>query len=472
MFFEDSAVPLDKFPDLSDLFSNNLVERLDRVHLAMEAAGVRPISAVVLGVADKPVNPRECEEVRGPFTERTKLIKAVSEGVTGDGGMPFEDIHFLQADELKMKWKTNFPRVYSTPLEPISAYLDAGKQAIYFTSQGSDYPWLDIAVELTRAIAPGEEISFTASTIMMVLQAATYKDAVLQLKKLHINIPEELGDLASTGAVAEVSEVAPPSDGHQEMPLPPQDDPTSSDTDEPPECDLVSWDEEDKKRDDDARTGDSTETEEPVRDSGGNGDVLVIGNGSGTETVARGRTRGEGGSRRGRSSGGDGGTSGGRQTTRTPRGRGRRPFYTYIGTHPGENEPSPEGSEEAARRMAFEENAIQFILACEPEWERTPTHNPGYDLEKIDHNGVISVCEVKAMTGAWGNGPVGLTHTQFKTAQEYGEAYWLYVVEHADTGSPNIVKIQDPAGKARTFTFDRGWREVADGGDGDAEPSF
>ena len=146
MFFEDSAVPLDNFPDLSELFSSNLIKRLDRVHLAMEAAGVRPISAVVLGVADEPVNPRECEDMRGRFTERTKLIKAVSEGVTGNGGIPFEEIRFLQADELKMKWKTNFLRVYSTPLEPVSACLDTEVQAIYFTLQGSNYPWLDIAV--------------------------------------------------------------------------------------------------------------------------------------------------------------------------------------------------------------------------------------------------------------------------------------------------------------------------------------
>ena len=87
-------------------------------------------------------------------------------------------------------------------------------------------------------------------------------------------------------------------------------------------------------------------------------------------------------------------------------------------------------------------------------------------------DGVISLCEVKAMTGTWDAGPVGLTHTQFEMAQEYGEDYWLYVVEHAGTDHARIVRIQDPAGQARTFTFDHGWREVAVVDDIDTEPSF
>ncbi len=45
---------------------------------------------------------------------------------------------------------------------------------------------------------------------------------------------------------------------------------------------------------------------------------------------------------------------------------------------------------------------------------------------------------------------------------ERGSAYWLYVVEHAGDDSARIVRIQDPAGKAGTFTFDHGWLGVAD----------
>ena len=65
------------------------------------------------------------------------------------------------------------------------------------------------------------------------------------------------------------------------------------------------------------------------------------------------------------------------------------------------------------------------------------------------------------MTGSLQDRPVGLSRTQFDCAREQGEAYWLYVVEHAGTTGDRIVRIQDPAGKARTFTFDRGWLTVA-----------
>jgi hypothetical protein len=57
--------------------------------------------------------------------------------------------------------------------------------------------------------------------------------------------------------------------------------------------------------------------------------------------------------------------------------------------------------------------------------------------------------------------PVGLSRAQFECAREYGEAYWLYVVEHAGTSSARIVRIQDPVGKALTFTFDHGWLNIA-----------
>ncbi len=66
------------------------------------------------------------------------------------------------------------------------------------------------------------------------------------------------------------------------------------------------------------------------------------------------------------------------------------------------------------------------------------------------------------MTTGLKDRPVGLSTPQFQCAQEHGDDYWLYVVEHAKTEDARIVRIQDPAGKARTFTFDQGWLSVAE----------
>lgn len=155
-----------------------------------------------------------------------------------------------------------------------------------------------------------------------------------------------------------------------------------------------------------------------------------------------------------------GGTGGG---TRTPGTTGGPPFISYVGAHPDEEEPDSDGLDRQAR-MALEEKAIKLILAREPELQRTPPNNPGYDLFEAGEDGdPVRWVEVKAMTGSLNDRPVGVSHTQFDCARDHSEAYWLYVVEHAgDDHSARIVRIQNPQGKARTFTFDRGWIDVAE----------
>lgn len=147
--------------------------------------------------------------------------------------------------------------------------------------------------------------------------------------------------------------------------------------------------------------------------------------------------------------------------TRNPEGAAVTTFISYVAVHPDDEEQDPDGLGQQAR-LALEARAIEFILSREPEWRRTPTHNPGYDLYKDDEGGKATQwCEVKAMTSSLDAHPVGLSRTQFDCAREHGESYWLYVVERAGTDSARIVRIQDPAGKARTFTFDHGWIDVA-----------
>jgi hypothetical protein len=142
---------------------------------------------------------------------------------------------------------------------------------------------------------------------------------------------------------------------------------------------------------------------------------------------------------------------------------GERQFISYVAVRPDQEEPDLDGLDQQ-QRMALEEKAIALILASDPKLKRTPPNNPGFDLFEVgpDREPVRWI-EVKAMTGGLLNRPVGLSYTQFECARKHGEAYWLYVVEHADSPEDaRIVRIQDPAGMARTFTFDHGWLSVAD----------
>lgn len=137
-------------------------------------------------------------------------------------------------------------------------------------------------------------------------------------------------------------------------------------------------------------------------------------------------------------------------------------FISYVAVHPEDRDPEPSDAERK-RRLDLEHQAVQLIQRDDPAWIAAPPNTPGYDLYSLDENGeAIEWCEVKALSGSLDNGPVRMSRTQFDFAREQGDACWLYVVEYAaDPAQARILKIQNPAGLARTFTFDRGWRDVA-----------
>lgn len=189
----------------------------------------------------------------------------------------------------------------------------------------------------------------------------------------------------------------------------------------------------------------------------GRGDHSSTGTGKG-----QGNGGGHGGSGGHRSPDGKSSGNGGGHGSRSPGHAGGRPFISYVGTHPDEDEPDPDGLDQAAR-MQIEEQAIALITAVEPTLRRTPEGNPGFDLHEVDSSGKqIRWVEVKSMTGSLKDRPVGLSRKQFDCGREKGDAYWLYVVEHAtDPALARVLRIQNPVAHARIFTFDRGWREIA-----------
>lgn len=185
--------------------------------------------------------------------------------------------------------------------------------------------------------------------------------------------------------------------------------------------------------------------------------------GTGTSrTGGQGNGGAHGGSGGHGTSGGNRNGKGGGQGKRTPGHAGGRPFISYVGTHPDDDDTDPDGLDQA-ERMQIEGGAIDLIIGLEPTLRCTPEGNPGFDLFEADSGGrQIRWVEVKSMTGTLADRPVGLSHTQFDCAREKGDAYWLYVVEHAtDPTQARVLRIQNPVGHARTFTFDHGWSQIA-----------
>jgi hypothetical protein len=71
--------------------------------------------------------------------------------------------------------------------------------------------------------------------------------------------------------------------------------------------------------------------------------------------------------------------------------------------------------------------------------------------------------EVKGMRGPWTRQGVALSRRQFEAAQQYGDRYWLYVVEFADDPiRARIHPIHNPFARITQYGFDSGWRQVAD----------
>jgi hypothetical protein len=184
--------------------------------------------------------------------------------------------------------------------------------------------------------------------------------------------------------------------------------------------------------------------------------------GSGNQGEGAGAGSGGGG---GRSSSGGSNSSGGggasSSSTNKNSHAGRREFVSYLATHPiDEEDDDISDSATHEERMRVEAVAIDHILKFEPDLQRTPAGNKGFDLFGTDEDERPNRwIEVKAMKGTLG--AVGMSKAQFETALEKGTRYWLYIVENATSDEPRILKIQDPAGNARTFTFDAGWSEIA-----------
>src|SRR3546814_8092658 len=85
-----------------------------------------------------------------------------------------------------------------------------------------------------------------------------------------------------------------------------------------------------------------------------------------------------------------------------------------------------------------------------PRSTRTDTLFPCTTLFRSSTGATVRWVEVKSMTGTLADRSVGLSRTQFDCARARGAAYWLYIVENAtDTEQARVLRIQDPAGKAR-----------------------
>ena len=149
---------------------------------------------------------------------------------------------------------------------------------------------------------------------------------------------------------------------------------------------------------------------------------------------------------------------------------------TYV--RPKTGQPTESDAEGLRHRRAVEAASRKIVCDWELKHGRQPEEleqgHPGYDIVSTNpRTGEQRLIEVKGIDGEWNRTGVGVTRTEFSNAQHFGGKYWLYVVEWAlDPASARVRSIKNPATRVEEFMFDSGWKDLAEGDQGDPKDAF
>lgn len=146
-----------------------------------------------------------------------------------------------------------------------------------------------------------------------------------------------------------------------------------------------------------------------------------------------------------------------------------RRLLSYVRKKQEESPDADEQDGPSEHNLAVEVVARAAVCAYEKARGRiaeqmAQTH-PGYDIiSRNSLTGEDRFIEVKGVNGEWNQTGVGLSRLQFSNAQDYGDRYWLYVVEFvSDPEHTRVHAIRSPATQVTSFMFDGNWRDaVAD----------
>lgn len=178
---------------------------------------------------------------------------------------------------------------------------------------------------------------------------------------------------------------------------------------------------------------------------------------------------------------GDGkGSSTGEKHAKKPRPKHKeqwdRRLLSYVRQQQERSANATERDDQYEHNLAVEVVARAAVCSYEKARGRVAeqmaqTH-PGYDI--ISRNpltGEDRFIEVKGVNGEWNRTGVSLSRLQFSNAQDYGDRYWLYVVEFvSDPQHIRVHPIRSPATQVTSFMFDGDWRDAA--ADERADPSL
>jgi hypothetical protein len=400
LFFEDRPGWGSKF----ELIKNSLASRVEGAWPAMEAAGVQRLSKAIATEIHQCINPTQNELIKDHVMIRRLLVQRVIEAHRAKGVMDFDlasldKLGFVKADQIDIvRVFTGFGRQEPSQLETVDAIHLDG--TLYFYAEDSQYPWKGIARELAYVLYPSGELSSLGMELKEIFSQSV-QDANATL--------DEYGYPRVQAASTHTPE---------------------STTVHPGDATI--------------ETGTPTEHKDET--------------GKGTET--------------GESNPPTGGTKPPKDTPEPPTKPEKRKTSRLVSyVYPDDATTTKTQSEEAViHRTKVGQLGVEKVMAYEIENDRTPTdmetvqvHHPGYDIKSIDKLGRARYIEVKTFSGLWDSqNPAQMTKTEFDSARELGDSYWLYVVEQVETDNVKIYPIRNPANRADYYLYDYRWEPLVE----------
>ena len=157
-----------------------------------------------------------------------------------------------------------------------------------------------------------------------------------------------------------------------------------------------------------------------------------------------------------------------RQTTREDRHRPRLRSYVERQASANDQTRDDDKGETQAERERIQRAGERAARKYEESQGRTvrihPHNHKGWDMDSLgpDRRHVVRRIEVKATRYPWDGWGVGLTAAEFEAARQYGDEYFLYVVEQAlDPDRSKLHIFQNPAKLIGEYRFDDQWKLAA-----------
>ena len=427
MFFENRAGLAAKFGEF--LTKNVIARPLGAAH-ALAAAGVRPLGSAVEIELLECSDPADDEEMTNTLRLRQneigRVLDSQGSGQAAAGALArLANIRCQATANLSIRYSLAvFGRELGSAAEQVPALYQYKQDVLLFGRRKGQMPWSAIARELAIALFPEEDPGRFAAGLKEVLAAETASEAAQILDELgfarldtavHTATAtfDAAGMLGADLPLCEIGEMVTPAG---------EDGPKERENLTPGEA---------LKR----LLGDDTAPPTPpVHDPS-------------AEPV------------------GPSSSSGGGKSARSAR-KGRPVLRSYLAPSTT-SEANQEDWEDKPSRSPVDEAGVRRVMDYERTQSRIPKEmphkNPGFDIESRDVSGKVSrFIEVKSFSGPWRNTYAVLSRPQFDKATDSGDAFWLYVVERAESDDCEIHRVQNPARKANHFMFDDGWRATAE----------